>query len=45
MAVWETSKLEDEFHARLTIKHPALAIVTELMTTLTLNRIAQVLNW
>ncbi|KAH9942596.1 hypothetical protein B0H21DRAFT_696360 [Amylocystis lapponica] len=45
MAVWETSQLEDEFHARLTIKNAALAVVTELMTTLTLNRIAQVLNW
>ncbi|OBZ70467.1 hypothetical protein A0H81_09559 [Grifola frondosa] len=45
VATWETSQLEDEFHARITIKHAALAVVTEIITTLTLNRIAQVLNW
>ncbi|KAI0940243.1 hypothetical protein AcV5_001404 [Taiwanofungus camphoratus] len=45
VAVWETSQLEDEFHARLTLKHSALAVITEIMTTLTLNRIAHVLNW
>ncbi|KAL6307045.1 hypothetical protein BKA93DRAFT_112041 [Sparassis latifolia] len=45
VAVWETSQLEDIFHARLTIKHQGLPVVTEIMTTLTLNRIAQVLNW
>lgn len=45
MALWETSQLEDPFHARLTIKHSALSIVTELVTTLTLNRIAMIMNW
>lgn len=45
VALWETSRLEDPFHARLTIKHSALAIVTELVTTLTLNRIAMIMNW
>jgi len=45
IAVWERSQLEDEFHARLTLKHSALAVVTEIMTTLTLNRVAQALNW
>ncbi|KZT70294.1 hypothetical protein DAEQUDRAFT_668053 [Daedalea quercina L-15889] len=45
VALWETSQLEDPFHARLTIKHSALPIVTELVTTLTLNRIAMIMNW
>jgi len=45
VALWETSQLEDEFHARLTVKASALAVITELVTTLTLNRIAMILNW
>ncbi|CCM05536.1 uncharacterized protein FIBRA_07762 [Fibroporia radiculosa] len=45
VALWEISQLEDEFHARLTVQHSALAIITELVTTLTLNRIALILNW
>ncbi|KAH9927342.1 uncharacterized protein B0H18DRAFT_875845 [Fomitopsis serialis] len=45
VALWETSQLEDPFHARLTIKHSALSIATELVTTLTLNRIAMIMNW
>ncbi|PCH40747.1 hypothetical protein WOLCODRAFT_88793 [Wolfiporia cocos MD-104 SS10] len=45
VALWETSQLRDEFHARLTVKQSALAIITELVTTLTLNRIALSLNW
>ncbi|OCH94507.1 hypothetical protein OBBRIDRAFT_789195 [Obba rivulosa] len=45
VAVWERSQLEDEFHARLTVKQSALAVITEIMTTLTLNRVAQALNW
>ncbi|KAK7696071.1 hypothetical protein QCA50_000713 [Cerrena zonata] len=44
-AVWEVARLEDEFHARLTIKPSALAIVTEILTTLALNRLAIAFNW
>ncbi|KAJ3522161.1 hypothetical protein NM688_g8914 [Phlebia brevispora] len=44
IATWEIGQLEDTFHARLSIKHPGLPVVTEILTTLTLNRIAQVLN-
>ncbi|KAI0650897.1 hypothetical protein C8Q79DRAFT_1007112 [Trametes meyenii] len=45
IAVWETSQLADPFAAKLTFKHAALPIITEIVTTLTLNRIAQVSNW
>ena len=45
VALWETSQLSDPFAAKLTIKHAALPIITEIVTTLTLNRIAQVSNW
>ncbi|KAI0832879.1 hypothetical protein BC628DRAFT_1348707 [Trametes gibbosa] len=45
LALWETSQLADPFAAKLTIKHAALPIITEIVTTLTLNRIAQVSNW
>ena len=45
IASWERSQLEDEFHARLSVKHPGLSVITEVLTTLILNRIAQTLNW
>ena len=45
IAVWEMSEQGDAFDARLTIKPAALPIVTELLTTLTLNRMAQALEW
>ncbi|PIL37617.1 hypothetical protein GSI_01311 [Ganoderma sinense ZZ0214-1] len=45
IALWETSQLADPFAAKLTIKHAALPIITEIVTTLILNRIAQVSNW
>ncbi|EGO02135.1 hypothetical protein SERLA73DRAFT_177918 [Serpula lacrymans var. lacrymans S7.3] len=45
IAVWELSQPEDIFTARLTIRHPGLATVTELFTALSLNRMAQALNW
>ena len=45
VATWERGQLEDEFHARLTIKHAGLPVVTEIVTTLTLNRIAHILSW
>ncbi|TCD64235.1 hypothetical protein EIP91_004337 [Steccherinum ochraceum] len=45
LATWEIAQPGDEFHGRLTIKHAALSMITELLTTLTLNRIALSLNW
>lgn len=45
VALWEYSEPEDEFHARLTIRPAGLPIVTEIVTTLTLNRMAQALDW
>ena len=45
LAVWELSAPTDEFDARLTIKHAGLAIVTEIMTTLTINRMSESLGW
>ncbi|KZP21612.1 hypothetical protein FIBSPDRAFT_740381 [Athelia psychrophila] len=45
VALWEHSDPEDEFHARLTIRPAGLPIVTEIVTTLTLNRMAQALSW
>lgn len=45
IALWETSQLTDPFAAKLTLKPAALLIVTEIVTTLTLNRIAMVSNW
>ena len=45
VATWELSQPEDMFNARLTIKHAGLSVVTEILTTLTLNRMAMALNW
>ncbi len=44
-SVVDLSSPEDDFHARLTIKPSGLHIVTEIVTTLILNRMAQDLNW
>ncbi|KAF7789427.1 hypothetical protein EIP86_000371 [Pleurotus ostreatoroseus] len=45
IAIWEVGQLEDDFHARLSLKRSGLAVVTEVLTTLTLNRIAHTLSW
>ncbi|KAI0071839.1 hypothetical protein K474DRAFT_1712135 [Panus rudis PR-1116 ss-1] len=45
IAIWETAQPADVYDARMTIKQPGLSIVTELVTTLLLNRIGQTLNW
>lgn len=46
LAVWELNNHpRDEFCARLTIKASGLALVTEILTTLILNRISQRLAW
>jgi len=44
IAVWERSHPRDEYHARLTIRPTGLAVVTEILTTLTLNHISQLLK-
>ncbi|KAG2143621.1 hypothetical protein DEU56DRAFT_791606 [Suillus clintonianus] len=45
IATWELSQPEDVFSARLTIKHSGLSMVTEILTTLCLNRMALDLEW
>lgn len=45
VAVWELAQRSDPVYARLTLKQPALPMVTELLTTFTLNRISESLNW
>lgn len=45
VAVWELAQRSEPFYARLTLKHAALPVVTELLTTFTLNRIVEALNW
>ncbi|KAG6844362.1 hypothetical protein H0H87_007543 [Tephrocybe sp. NHM501043] len=45
LAIWELSHPDDDFHARLTIKPPGLPVVTEIVTTLAMNRMAQELQW
>ncbi|KAF9236194.1 hypothetical protein BU15DRAFT_77167 [Melanogaster broomeanus] len=45
IATWDMSEPEDMFCGRLTIKHAGLSVVTEILTTLTLNRMAMALGW
>ncbi|KAG1735020.1 hypothetical protein EDB19DRAFT_1995978 [Suillus lakei] len=45
VATWELSQPEDVFSARLIIKHSGLTMVTEILTTLSLNRMALDLDW
>ena len=45
LAVWEVSHPDDEFHAKLTIRPAGIPIMTEIVTTLVLNRMAQALQW
>jgi hypothetical protein len=45
IAAWELGQPEDIFSARLTIKHSGLSMVTEILTTLSLNRMALSLDW
>lgn len=46
IAVWElNSYAEDRFYARMTIKASGLSLVTEILTTLILNRMSQWLSW
>ncbi|TFK69414.1 hypothetical protein BDN72DRAFT_614355 [Pluteus cervinus] len=45
LARWELSDPEADYHAQITIKPAGLTIITEILTTLVLNRMAQVLQW
>ncbi|KAJ7590280.1 hypothetical protein C8J56DRAFT_859705 [Mycena floridula] len=45
LAIWELSHPEDEHHARLTIKPQGLPLITEIITTLILNRMYLELKW
>ncbi|KAF8638097.1 hypothetical protein AX17_002458 [Amanita inopinata Kibby_2008] len=45
LATWELSKPEEDHSAKLTIKANAMPIVTEILTTLVLNLMAQTIGW
>ncbi|KAJ7479267.1 hypothetical protein FB451DRAFT_1395846 [Mycena latifolia] len=45
LAVWELAGPGDAHDARLTLRAGALALVTEVMATLTVNRMAGALGW
>lgn len=45
LAVWEVSHPDDDFHAKLTVRPAGIPIVTEILTTLVLNRMALALGW
>jgi hypothetical protein len=45
LALWELSDPDDEHSAKLTIKPAGMSIITEILTTLTLNLMAQTMGW
>jgi len=45
IATWELSEPEETFCARLTIRSAGMSAVTEILTTLALNRMAMALGW
>ncbi|KIJ94735.1 hypothetical protein K443DRAFT_109862 [Laccaria amethystina LaAM-08-1] len=45
LATWDVSPATDEHYARLVIRPAGLHIVTEIITTLALNRMARALGW
>ncbi|KAK2465892.1 hypothetical protein APHAL10511_001533 [Amanita phalloides] len=45
LAVWELSSSDKEHSAILTIKPAGMSIVTEILTTLSLNLMAQSMHW
>lgn len=46
LAVWEAlSSTEHDYDARVTLRPSALVLITEIMTTLILNRMYLALNW
>jgi len=45
IAVWEPTPPSEKHNAKLTVKHSGLPIVTEIVTALILNRMAEVLKW
>ncbi|KAF8625018.1 hypothetical protein AX15_005589 [Amanita polypyramis BW_CC] len=45
IAIWELSNPDDEHSAKLTIKPAGMAVVTEILTTLVLNLMADTMGW
>uniref|UniRef100_A0A8H7Y009 DUF6593 domain-containing protein n=1 Tax=Psilocybe cubensis TaxID=181762 RepID=A0A8H7Y009_PSICU len=45
LATWEVSQPDKDYHAILTIKPNAMALITEIATSLVLNRVALALGW
>ncbi|KAF8733950.1 hypothetical protein AX14_003521 [Amanita brunnescens Koide BX004] len=45
LATWELSDPDDEHSAKLIIKPAGMSIVTEILTTLALNLMAQTMGW
>jgi len=45
LATWEVSAPHEEFYARLIIRPNAMPLITEVVTTLVLNRMALALGW
>ncbi|PPQ94800.1 hypothetical protein CVT25_007437 [Psilocybe cyanescens] len=45
LATWEVSSPEKDYHATLVIKPNAMSLITEITTTLILNRMALALGW
>ncbi|CAA7259401.1 unnamed protein product [Cyclocybe aegerita] len=45
LATWEVSAPDQEYYARLVINKNAMSLVTEIVTTLVLNRMALALGW
>jgi hypothetical protein len=45
MATWDVSPPQEQFYARLIIKPIAMPLVTEIVTSLVINRMALALGW
>lgn len=45
LAVYEAGHASRDYTALLTIRHPGLAVVTEILTTLLLSQMAVILQW
>ncbi|KAN0115968.1 hypothetical protein V8E52_006274 [Russula decolorans] len=45
LAVYEAGQASRDYSALLTIHHPGLAVVTEILTTLLLSQMAVILQW
>lgn len=45
LAIYEAGQASRDYSALLTIRHPGLAVVTEILTTLMLSHMAILLQW